>query len=106
MAKYNVGDRFITTITDIDDTGMGTIYTLDHALYANDLQLSEMEVESLAPFEAAEDKPKEYTAEELKERIFKIIDVLNRVTEEYRRVQGTLNLAVPNADADIDRLSL
>lgn len=29
MAKYNVGDKFLATITDVDDSGMGTLYTLN-----------------------------------------------------------------------------
>lgn len=87
MAKYKVGDRFISTITKVDNSGMGTIYELDDSLYAEDSQLDVMTLfkpSSLPVGEPKEDKPREYTLDELKERIFVLSDLLHKATMAYR----------------------
>lgn len=87
MAKYKVGDTFIATITDVNDTGMGVTYALDEKAEATEAALDSMTLfkpSSLPVDEPKEDKPREYTLEELKERIFVLSDLLHKATTSYR----------------------
>ena len=101
MAKYKVGDRFISTITKVDNSGMGTIYELDDSLYADDSQLDVMTLfkpSSLPVDEPKEDKPREYTLEELKERIFVLSDLLHRATTAYRESVSKVKYSIEAVD--------
>ena len=87
MAKYKLGDTFIATITDVNDTGMGVTYELNENTYSTEYALDRMTLfkpSSLPVDEPKEDKPREYTLEELKERIFVLSDLLHRATTAYR----------------------
>lgn len=87
MAKYKLGDAFIATITDVNDTGMGVTYALDEKAVVTETALDSMM--PFNPFSAPvdkpkEDKPREYTLDELKERIFVLSDLLHKATMAYR----------------------
>lgn len=87
MAKYKLGDAFIATITDVNDTGMGVTYELDERAVVAETDLDSLTLfkpSSLPVDERKEDKPREYTLEELKERIFVLSDLLHRATTAYR----------------------
>lgn len=87
MAKYKVGDRFISTITDVNDTGMGVTYELNERAVVAESALDSMTLfkpSSLPVDKPKEDKPREYTLEELKERIFVLSDLLHKATTAYR----------------------
>ena len=87
MAKYKLGDTFIATITDVNDTGMGVTYELNERTYASEYALDNMTLfkpSSLPVDEPKEGKPREYTLDELKERIFVLSDLLHRATTAYR----------------------
>jgi len=108
MAKYGVGDRFLTTITAVDDTGMGTVYTLDDVILANDMQLEQMEMQYV-PFQQETESPveekKTYTSQDLLERISRANTILNELIKTYIEVTTTVN-HIPDIDDRLEELSL
>lgn len=87
MAKYKLGDTFIATITDVNDTGMGVTYELSDNTYSSEYALDRMTLFKPSSFPVDEpkaDKPREYTLDELKERIFVLSDLLHKATTAYR----------------------
>lgn len=108
MAKYKVGDRFVVTITNVDDTGMGVVYTLNDAIYANTTQLREFEYQEPTLSESvscpAEEK-KTYTPEDLLERIARANSILSELIKTYIEVTQTVN-HIPDIDERIEELSL
>lgn len=109
MAKYNVGDRVVATITAVDDSGMGTIYRLNDILFADTHQLDEMELQEL-PLSEEYDPPKAeektYTPEDLMSRILTLSRLLNETIDKYLDIKAVLETGVPNLDEQIERLSL
>lgn len=101
MAKYKLGDAFIATITDVNDTGMGVTYELNENTYSTEYALDRMTLfkpSSLPVDEPKEDKPREYTLEELKERIFVLSDLLHRATTAYRESASKLKDSIEAVD--------
>ena len=106
MAKYKVGDQFIATITDVSESGMGTQYTFNNGMYTTGMVVDHMmqyqKPSNLTENVRKEEKPKEYTIEELHERIFVISDLLHKTVEAYRKAKDNVNSAVKAADKVID----
>lgn len=109
MAKYNVGDKFVATITDVDDSGMGTLYTLNGCLNVSFHELDKMELQEL-PLSEEVDIPKAeektYTPEDLMSRILTLSRLLNETIDKYLDIKAVLETGVPNLDEQIERLSL
>lgn len=101
MAKYKVGEKFIATITKVDDSGMGTTYTFNDGMIT-----TENVVDFLAPYNAdnspenepKEDKAKKYTIEELEERILVMSNLMARVISAYQDAKKTIRNAVDAVD--------
>ena len=98
MAEYEVGDSFIATITNVNDS-----------LYANKFQLTEMEyLEKPTLSEVSspkEEMKKTYTSEDLLERIARANNILNELIKIYVEVTQTVN-HIPDIDNRIEELSL
>ena len=101
MAKYHVGDRFEVEITNVDDTGMGTVY------YLNDIMVIEQQLNILEQIEktslsnenvCVNETPKAHTPEDLKNRIFALSKLLAETIEAYEKVNYTVNAATDNID--------
>ena len=110
MAKHKIGDMFIATITDVNDTGMGTTYAINDAIIVNDMQLARLEPYVEKPSDLTENglsdsKPREYTLEELLERIFVITDLLNKTTEAYLSARSSLRKGIESADSGTEKLN-
>ncbi len=106
---YKVGDTFIATITAVEDMGMGILYTINNAI-----QTGTKGIESLEPYlnvaeienkTVLESKPKEYTLDELQERILVISDLLNQTVIAYREAKNNLKNGIELADAEMERLN-
>lgn len=102
MAKYKVGEQFIVTITQVDETGMGVTFTLDDSMITTEPVLSMLqryEKPSSLPVEPSkEDTPREYTLDELKERIFVLSDLLHKATTAYRESASKLKDSIEAVD--------
>lgn len=102
MAKYKVGEQFIVTITQVDETGMGVTFTLDDSMITTEPVLNMLqryEKPSSLPVEPPkEDKPREYTLDELKERIFVLSDLLHKATTAYRESASKLKDSIEAVD--------
>lgn len=102
MAKYKVGEQFIVTITQVDETGMGVTFTLDDSMITTEPVLNMLqryEKPSSLPVEPPkEDKPREYTLDELKERIFVLSDLLHKATTAYRESASKVKDSIDAVD--------
>lgn len=109
MDKYKVGDRFIVTLTDIEEMGMGTLYTLDNIIQTDKVGIGRLErIENVSDChveQISEPKAREYTLEELQERILVISDLLNQTVTAYREAKGNLKNGIELADAEMERLN-
>lgn len=109
MSKYKVGDKFIATITKLNNSGMGTLIELNDCIFADISSVQRLEpCENVAnsPIETvSESKPKEYTLEELNERILVISDLLAKTVEAYRQAKRNLKNGIDTVDAEVERLS-
>ena len=110
MSKYKLGDRFIVTITDVDDGGMGTLYRLDGGIMMTDYELDKLETVEIAPlsdkYEDTTSEPKTYTPDDLLSRILYLCQLLNDTTQKYCDMKGMLEEGVPNLDKLIKDMSL
>lgn len=110
MTKYQVGDSFITTITEVDNLGMGVAYTLNDSLIAAESQLDNMELFKISPLSnesnLAKTENKTYTPEDLLFRIEKLTKLLQEATEKYVEIRKSLDVGVPSIDKQIEELSL
>lgn len=43
MDEYKVGDKFIVTLTDVEEMGMGTLYTLDNIIQTDKVGIGRLE---------------------------------------------------------------
>ena len=106
MSKYEIGDRFVVTITNVCDSGMGTEYYLNDVMRATDFDLDKFEIEQLVPLskesEQQIDGSKTYTPEDLLSRILYLSGVLKDVIEKYVDMKGTLEEGIPNLDRIIE----
>lgn len=109
MSKYKVGDKFIATITKLNDSGMGTLIELNDCIFADMSSIQRLEpCENVtnSPTETVlESKPKEYTLEELNERILVISDLLAKTVEAYRKAKSNLKNGIEAADKEVNRLN-
>ena len=105
MAKYKVGDTFIATITEIDTAGMGTTYVLNDSVIVDEARMQNFnpyENRSNSPVdEPKEDKAREYTIDELKERILVMVHLLNKTVEAYEDATRKVKSAIDTADGMI-----
>ena len=103
MSKYKIGDKFVAEITDLDDSGMGTIYWLNERLRVYDDDLGTMEM--MAPVEAVESAEKPQTAhtlDDLRNRVFTLSKLLANAIESYEKVKTEVNGAVDYIDTVIN----
>lgn len=101
MAKYKIGDMFIATITDVNETGMGTTYTFNDGMVTTENVidcLAHYNTPNTAKNEPKTDKAKEYTLAELKSRIFALSDLLAKTMETYRKAEFSVISAIDEAD--------
>ena len=102
MAKYKIGEQFIVTITQVDETGMGVTFTLDDSMITTEPVLNMLqryEKRPSLPVEPSkEDKPREYTLDELKERIFVLSDLLHKATTAYRESASKVKDSIDAVD--------
>ena len=107
--EYKIGDKFIATITKVDNTGMGTLYQLNDCIFTDTSSMQRLKPYSNvanSPTETvSEPKPKEYTLEELNERIFVISDLLAKTVEAYRKAKSNLKNGIEAADKEVNRLN-
>lgn len=109
MSKYKVGDEFIVTITEVDESGMGAVYTLSDSIP----NVTERMLDDFVPYNALnssteppkEEKAREYTLEELQKRICKISDILNATVEAYRQAEKNLKCGIDTANKELDYLN-
>lgn len=107
MTKYQVGDMFVATITEVDEQGMGIAYTLNDSLIAVESQLNRMEMFESQPFTADDNANKQvYTPEDLLFRIEKLSNLLQVTIEKYIQIRKSLDVGVPSIDTQIEELSL
>lgn len=92
--KYSIGDTFLVEITDISDTGMGTV------IYLNDIMaISDKQIEQLNPYTPVASNPKKkktkkaHTPEELQGKIFMLSELLAKTIESYKKVTGEIEAA-------------
>lgn len=102
--KYQTGDRFEVEITDIDETGMGKMFYLNDCVGVTEKQLDRFDFKDTPFPEVANikkvEKPKEYTLESLKVRIFRLSKLLANSIEAYENMSKGIE-AVSN---DIDNM--
>ncbi len=81
MGKYNIGDRFEMDLTDIKDSGMGTVYEFNY-----EFQISEKNMDKLIPLSEEEQDCETITAhtlEDLKNRIMYLSKTLSAAIDTY-----------------------
>lgn len=107
MSKYKIGDRFIVEITDLDDGGMGTAYTLNGSMFATDAHLDVFEL--LPPLSQETDKPierpKTYTSKDIFRRIKSASALLNDLLQVYAEMTDCID-NIDVIDKKIEELSL
>lgn len=113
MKEYKVGDRFIVTLTSINDTGMGSLYTLSSYIQTDKFvmehldRLEPCENVAISPTETfSEPQPRKYTLDELQERILVISDLLNQTVNAYREAKSNLKNGIEIADNELARYRL
>lgn len=109
MEEYKVGDKFIVTLTDVEEMGMGTLFTLNNVIQTDKVGIGRLErIENVPDChveQISEPKPKEYTLNELQERILVISDLLNQTVTAYREAKSNLKSGIELADAEMERLN-
>jgi len=110
MTKYQIGDRFVAEITDVDEQGMGVAYTLNDNFVCNEYTLDMFELQEIVPLskelEIKSEEKKTYTPEDLKNRIFMLSKLLAQTIEKYEEITTVLNAGIPNLDQTLKDLSL
>lgn len=100
MSGYKVGDQFLVEITDISDSGMGTVYYLDDILTITDKNIGQLELYTPVTEAPTESTPKKtHTPEELKNKIFALSALLAKTIETYQKVTSDIS----GAGSAIDR---
>lgn len=106
MSKYQVGDKFIVEITNIDSKGMGTVIYLDDSIPVTEKQLDVLEQYSTVPLSnnAKNQKPKNdtHTLEELRERIMRLNIVLGECVKKYKDLKAQTSEVCQILDAEIE----
>ena len=106
MSKYQVGDKFIVEITNIDSKGMGTVIYLDDSIPVTEKQLDVLEQYSNVPLSnnAKSQKPKNdtHTLEELRERIMRLNIVLGECVKKYKDLKAQTSEVCQILDAEIE----
>ena len=105
MAKYKTGDKFIATITRVDDTGMGTTYEFNNGMITTKEVIDHM-MPYQEPSETPENgqnklKAREYTLDELRSRIFRLSKILSETIGKYEEMRTGINAAVDRADKEL-----
>ena len=108
MAKYEVGDSFVVTITEVDEAGMGIAYTLNDSAYISERDMDCFEkITPLSEDVKEEEKPQTpHTPEDLLSRIHMLSNLLTQTIEKYVDIKGCLEVGIDELDAQIERLRL
>lgn len=110
MSKYQIGDKFELEIVDVDEDGMGVLYTCSPKVFVSDLDLDQMvriEDEPLSEVNVSAEKPREtHTPDDLLSRILYLSKLLNDTIDKYIDIKNVLEVGVDNLDETIERLSL
>ena len=106
MSKYQVGDKFIVEITNIDSKGMGTVIYLDDSIPVTEKQLDVLEQYLNVPLsvKSGSQKPKNdtHTLEELRERIMRLNIVLGECVKKYKDLKAQTSEVCQILDAEIE----
>lgn len=103
MSEYNVGDRFLVEITEIDDSGMGTTYWLNDRIRAYNDDLAIMEMIPPVEEETSSEQPKAtHTLDDIRNRIMILSKLLANSIETYEKVKQEINGAVDYIDSVIE----
>lgn len=103
MSGYKEGDKFIVEITEVNSTGMGTVYYLNDVLAIDAKKLGALE--PYTPVEEVQKKPKEkkaHTPEELKNKIFSLSKLLANTIDTYQKVTNQINDGVKMVDLALE----
>ena len=102
--SYKVGDQFLVEITDIADSGMGTVYYLDDII-----TLTDKNIDKITPYESpvGEVKPAKkqktaHTPEDLKNRIFALSELLSSMIKLYRQTASDIEKGVEAIDLALE----
>ena len=110
MAKYKVGDMFLMEITDMSDSGMGTVYYLNNLVGVSEDMLIKTNSEyEMSPVKenATENKPKTaHTPEELKLKIFALSKLLAETIEVYQNVTRNIEIESQKIDSYLEDCKL
>lgn len=90
MREYNIGDQFLITITDIDKTGMGTVVVCDRILRLDLTELGMLERFYPDKPETKEKEPKEYSVEELENKVVSLASLLSRSITQLDELKRNL----------------
>lgn len=106
MSKYQVGDKFIVEITNIDSKGMGTVIYLDDSIPVTEKQLDVLEQYSTVPLssnsKSQKSKNDTHTLEELRERIMRLNIVLGECVKKYKDLKAQTSEVCQILDAEIE----
>lgn len=106
MSKYQIGDKFIVEITNIDSKGMGTVIYLDDSIPVTEKQLDVLEQYSSVPLSSnsKSQKPKNdtHTLEELRERIMRLNIILGECVKKYKDLKAQTSEVCQILDAEIE----
>ena len=110
MDEYKVGDKFIVTLTDVEEMGMGTLFTLNNVIQTDKVGIGHLERAENVPNchteTFLEPQPRKYTLDELQERILVISDLLNQTVNAYREAKSNLKNGIEIADNELARYRL
>ncbi len=106
MDKYKVGDKFVIEITNVDGTGMGTVYTVNDSV-----NMVEIELDKFAPLSNEEDvkenkSEKTHTPTDLMDRIMLLTTLLTQTISVYEEVTGKTDATCNMVDSSIKDLGL
>ena len=102
--SYKIGDQFLVEITDIADSGMGTVYYLDDII-----TLTDKNIDKITPYESpvGDSRPTKkqktaHTPEDLKNRIFALSELLSSMIKLYRQTASDIEKGVEAIDLALE----
>lgn len=105
MAKYKVGDTFIGSISEVDSSGLGTVYLINGSFALSEKQLDGLEfytpVEEKTPKKAAKST---HTLDDLEKRVWILSKLLSETIEKRDALQKEINGAVESVDVVIEQM--
>lgn len=105
MAKYSIGDTFIGTISEVDSSGMGTVYLINGSVAMNEKQLNGFDL--YTPVETEKPKKAEkstHTLDDLEKRVWILSKLLAETIEKRDILQKEIDGAVESADIVIEQM--